>query len=254
MGIENDPYILIHENRVCSGIVLCHGFTGSTAEIHACGHWLFEQGFHAAAVLLPGHGSTTADLAQTHWPDWYNQVQQSYLNMCQRTDKVFLLGVSLGGLLCLRVASVHPNVAGVITMGTPLKLMDPLARRWIIQLGRLFIQNSATEVKPGQKGYYYDERPLTSILELMDVRDEVRKRLPQVRCPVFIMHSRRDPTASFKAVKIMTRHLGSQQVYVYSTDLPEHVFLPPYNNPGYMKVWEPIRSFIRNPAVNPVTP
>ena len=248
----NDPLFLIHDGQRRVGVVLCHGFTGSTAEINDCGEWLHEQGFHVATVLLPGHGTSPADLAQTRWEDWYARLEETYRRLLEKSERVFLIGISLGGLLSLRVAALHPEVAGVITMGTPLKLVDPLARRWIIQIGRLFIQTSHTQVDPGQEGYYYDERPLVSILELMEVRDEVRKRLKQVHCPVLIMHSRRDQTASFKAVKILMKNLSSEHKFVYATDIPQHVFLPPYNNPLYMKEWQLVKVFLQHPTTNPV--
>ena len=45
------------------GVLLVHGLTGSAAEMRLLGEHLNGLGFHVLAPLLPGHGTTAADLA-----------------------------------------------------------------------------------------------------------------------------------------------------------------------------------------------
>ncbi len=254
MTLSTDPFERLHPGEKRPGVLLCHGFTGTPAEVREFGEWLFTQGFNVCAVRLPGHGTSPEDLSKTVWHDWYEHLQAQFKHLRELCDRVFLLGVSLGGLLSLRLAAEQGlEVAGVVTMGTPLVLADKRAIRPLLHLGRLFISSSHTDVEAGQEGYYYDERPLVSILQLLDARDAAKAKLQDVRCPVLVMHSRHDKTASFRGVKILIHRLKSP-CYVYSTDHPEHVFLPPYNNVEYLPVWQIIHRFFQHPAQNPLEP
>ena len=250
--VDQTPLLRLQANKAAVGLVLCHGFTGSMTEIRDCAEWLYQQGCSVSAILLPGHGTRPEDLAETRWYDWYARLEQAYLALKPNCSRVFLLGVSLGGMLSLRLASLHPELAGVVSMGTPLRLVDPLAKPWLIRLASHFMRYSPTTVDPEQTGFYYDRRPLRAILQLMDARDDCEKRLGSIYCPVLLLHARADGTAKFCSAEILMRRLASPHKYLYAPDMAEHVFLPPYTNAEYLKVWQLILNFVQNPTKNPV--
>ena len=101
------------------GCLLIHGFTGYPEEMRGLGQYLAQKGITALGVKLPGHGTKPEDLAGVTWLDWINEVHQTYTQLTQICDKVFVAGFSMGGTLALHLAS-HAPVAGVISMSAPV--------------------------------------------------------------------------------------------------------------------------------------
>ena len=65
-----------------TGVLLCHGFTGSPASLRPWGEHLADEGHTVSLPLLPGHGTDWRELALTRWPDWYTAVERE-LPTCQ---------------------------------------------------------------------------------------------------------------------------------------------------------------------------
>lgn len=53
-----------------NGLLLIHGFTGSPTEWHYFAPYFHQQDYTVAAIQLPGHGTTAADLNTKTWQDW----------------------------------------------------------------------------------------------------------------------------------------------------------------------------------------
>ena len=52
-----------------TGCLLVHGFTSSPSEMRGLGRYLADRGITANAGLLPGHGTSPADLQGVTWPE-----------------------------------------------------------------------------------------------------------------------------------------------------------------------------------------
>jgi carboxylesterase len=67
---------------------------------------VFQQyGLTVSAPLLPGHGTTPADLNRQRLEDWLDHVHASLSDLQRTCPTVFIGGLSLGSLLALHVAS-----------------------------------------------------------------------------------------------------------------------------------------------------
>ena len=91
------------------GVLLVHGFTGSTASMRPWAEYLAGQGYAVSAPRLPGHGTTWQEMNKTSWADWRGEVEQAYEALANRVDHVFVCGLSMGGALALRFAADHPH-------------------------------------------------------------------------------------------------------------------------------------------------
>ncbi|MCB0111326.1 MAG: alpha/beta fold hydrolase, partial [Caldilineaceae bacterium] len=109
------------------GILLIHGFTGSASEFALLGPYLHERGLTVAAPLLPGHGTTPADLNQTRRQDWVDHAEQALLDLQTDCRVVFVAGLSMGALIAFALATRHPELAGVIAYGPATAVTDPRA-------------------------------------------------------------------------------------------------------------------------------
>ena len=52
------------------GVLLCHGFTATPAEMLPLGQYLNEKGFTVACMRLAGHSTSPEDMARMTWQDW----------------------------------------------------------------------------------------------------------------------------------------------------------------------------------------
>ncbi|CAO5173779.1 Thermostable monoacylglycerol lipase [Frankia sp. AiPs1] len=103
------------------GVLLVHGFTGSPGSMRPWGEALAAAGLTVACPLLPGHGTRWQDMVPTTWPDWYTTVRGEFLRLRRECEQVFVMGLSMGGTLTLRLAEEHgAEVAGLVTVNASL--------------------------------------------------------------------------------------------------------------------------------------
>ena len=86
------------------GALLCHGFTGTTQSMRPWAEHLAAAGLTVTAPRLPGHGTRWQDMNKTRWEDWYGELERAFDDLRARCDSVFVMGLSMGGTLTLRLA------------------------------------------------------------------------------------------------------------------------------------------------------
>jgi carboxylesterase len=139
-------------------------------------------------------------MVRSRWTDWTASVEDAYHLLCGVTDDIFLIGLSMGGVLSL-LMSTRLNVRGVVAMSTPSQLPgDPNYPTWFLQLISLvFRYQPKTKDGPGsgwfdktawQDHISYPQNPVRSAAELKKLIFAMRAALPEVTVPVLLMHSR----------------------------------------------------------------
>ncbi len=174
------------------GVVLCHGFTGTTQSIRPWAEHLGRAGLTVVAPRLPGHGTTWQQMNSTGFDDWYAELERAFDDVRSRCATVFAMGLSMGGTLVLRLAELRAGqVAGVVVVNTSLaterkdaKLLPLLARVLASRPG------IASDIKrPGQVELAYDRLPLKAALSLQQAWPVVRGDLARISCPVLAFRS-----------------------------------------------------------------
>jgi carboxylesterase len=103
------------------GVLILHGFTGSTQTVRDWAAFLAAAGLTVRAPLLAGHGGSWQDLAKTGWTDWYADAERAFLALSERCPQVFVAGISMGGCLALRLAETQGSlVSGVVLVNPSL--------------------------------------------------------------------------------------------------------------------------------------
>ena len=95
------------------GVLVIHGFTGSPQSMDPIAQACIRAGHTVEMPRLPGQGTNVDDMLNTAWPDWSAHVEQVYLDLASRCDRVFVTGLSMGGALTLWLASRHNTIAGI---------------------------------------------------------------------------------------------------------------------------------------------
>jgi carboxylesterase len=161
---------------------------------------LAARGFRARGPLLPGHGSSPEILAGLSRSDWVEAVHDEYQMLREQHPTVFVVGLSLGGLLTLELASRrHPDAIAVV--GTPLRLRPPIPQ--LVPLLKHFMpmleKSGGSDIRePAARARHpgYSSMPLASIHELVRLQREVKARLGKIKAPALIAHGVHDRTAN----------------------------------------------------------
>jgi carboxylesterase len=177
------------------GVLLCHGFTGSPASLLPWAQALAASDFTVDLPLLPGHGTRWQDLQPTRWTDWYAAVERALESLANRCDRVFVMGLSMGGTLCLRLAEEHSDdIAGLVLVNPSLHSQNKLL--WLLPAMRhvvAAVPGISNDIsKDGQDEIAYDRVPLQAMSSLTDFWKLVETDLPRVTQPILVFGSEQD--------------------------------------------------------------
>jgi carboxylesterase len=131
---------------------------------------------------------------------WLSAVRDEYRRLRDQHERVFVVGLSLGGVLGLALAQEEP-VDALAVVGTPLALRQPIPL--LIPLLKHVMpfrhKRGGSDIRDDEarsRHPSYDRMPLASVHELILLQREVRRRLSEVRSPIFVGHGAHDTTAS----------------------------------------------------------
>lgn len=188
------------------GIILIHGFTATTAEVRLLADFLHLDGFTIYAPLLPGHGTSVQDLQERKYEEWIECVEQGYKLLIKKSKYVFVAGESMGGLLALYLASVHPEISAVFAFAPAVKVR----RLWSAQYLRHFKRFVAKKnMNDGLlwKGYKY--HPINAGYQLYHLQNMMLDKYEHIKQPVHIFLGGKDVTIDNTAVERIFKKLPS---------------------------------------------
>ena len=180
--------------------LLVHGFTGAPKEMRWIGEYLNQQGYSCLGIRLAGHATNPEDMIRSNWTDWAASVEDGYALLRGLAENIFFIGLSMGGVLSLLLATRLP-VKGVVAMSTLYKLPDDPRLRHIDWIARMIPFMPKSKEAPGSSWFdkeawqdhiSYPQNPVRSIGQLNKLLVELRAVLPDVRVPVLLIHSRND--------------------------------------------------------------
>jgi carboxylesterase len=219
-----EPFFFPGGRTAC---LLVHGFTGTPKEMRWMGEALAREGHTVLGIRLPGHACSPEDMLRTRWEDWLLAVEDGWHMLRGAADHIFVLGLSMGGVLSLLFASRFP-VTGVVAMSTPYSL--PSDRRLpFIGFLRYFkprvMKGAPDWCDPlaGKEHVDYPFYPTLSIIELRDLLEEFRISLPNISAPVLLIHSRKDATVKPDSMARIYERLGSRKKDLLWVDNSNHV-------------------------------
>jgi carboxylesterase len=191
------------------------------------GEYLGNLGYTVLGIRLAGHATQPEDMSRMRWQDWVTSVEDGYYMLKGWVDQVFVVGLSMGGILSLLFASQHP-VSGVVAMSTPYALPDD-PRLPFIRIISVFIPN----VKQGPSDWQNPEAakdhvcypyfPTRAVIQLRDLLSEMRSALPMVRVPVLLIHSKQDTGVVPHNAEQILAALGSQDKQLFWVENSGHV-------------------------------
>jgi carboxylesterase len=215
------------------GVLLIHGLGGTPLELKSIARGLATAGFTVSCCQLAGHCGTEDDLRATKWHNWFNSVEVALSELEKRCSTVIVGGLSLGAILALRVAAVHPKRVHGLALFSPTLWYDGWSIPWYSFLLRMFIGTWA-----GRR-YRFVERepygikdkrirafiagamlsgnsemagcshtPSQSIHELLRLVTVVKRDLPSIKTPSLVVQAREDDVSALSNAVYLQRRLG----------------------------------------------
>ena len=209
--------------------MLLHGLTGTPHEVSPMADALRDAGFAVESPVLAGHSDLEA-LERSTWRDWYASGYDAFETLRDGGRRpVIVLGFSMGSLLALRLAALHPEeLAGLIVISVPLHF-EGWKRGAIRTLARLRatpilgdvlgvwpklggpdirVQREVEE-SPSLRGF-----PYPALAELLALQDEVAELLPHVRAPTLLLHGKYDHTTPPEQSEQVAQRIAASRVRV----------------------------------------
>lgn len=221
------------------GVLCLHGITGTPFEVRPLAEGMARLGCSVEAPLLAGHGGTLGDLARSTWSDWLASAERALEALEARVQgrPVAICGFSMGGLLALRLARLHPGrVGALVIMAAPLRLrkLQVMGIRAVSSLPIDFRNHPAACV-PKMKGSDISDPamrdqnpglrafPIAALENLLDLMASVRGDLPSIRTPTLVVHGRHDHTVPMDDSFELTGSLASDVIERLWLDRSYHI-------------------------------
>lgn len=204
------------------GLLLLHGYTGTPYEMRPAGEFFAERGFLTYCPRLSGHGTVEGDLNSCTFYDWINSVEEAYLYLRGRCSQVYVMGLSMGGLLALKLAQLHKEIKRVVILAAPLFLTGwngLFVNACRIGLFRSLV-GSVKKPEPEdsryreiwQKNPSYRRVPTRSSYEFYRLMRDVREGLKDVDQDLMLIYSKDDRDVDFGNLALLLSLLSSSRV------------------------------------------
>ena len=215
-----EPFVL---GEGGAGILALHGFTGSPYEVRALGELLHASGFGVYGAALAGHATDVAELEKATADDYLLQAERALDEARRRFERVYIVGLSVGGTLGLHLAANRP-VAGLVTISAPVFLYPmmsatlPLIEQWLPGL------RAPANFAAWQGNVVgYKSTTIGAVNVILDVLARVRKELDLVKAPLLVMHSVRDLTVPVDSAREIYDRASSADKRLELIDAGSHL-------------------------------
>lgn len=207
-------------NRV--GILVSHGFTGSTQSMRPLGEAYAKAGYTVCGPRLKGHGTHYEEMETTTYQDWIDSVEEGFQWLKERCDTIFVTGLSMGGTLTLYMAENHPEIRAIIPINAAVDLpaMAP-----VLQLeGVRFLDAIGSDIKnPEIKELAYEKTPVQSVKEIFGLIEKVKGDLDKISCPALIFVSGEDHVVPPNNSQMIFDSISSSEKELYQLNNSYHV-------------------------------
>lgn len=177
------------------GILLCHGYTATTAEVRPLARCLHAAGYTVAGPLLPGHNTFPEDLNRVRWQDWVKAFDAMLDRLYGRCETIIVGGESTGGVLSLYHAIHDPRPAAILAYAPALRLtLNPAVRILLHVMAPFKSSWAKRNMRSGTPWQGYRVNPLKGTLQLIQLQKQVDPYLSRIQQPVLIVQGRHDIT------------------------------------------------------------
>lgn len=190
------------------GVLILHGWTSGMSTVSGLETPIRSLGLPTRMPILRGHGASSPEaLKGVKWEDWVQDATNTLDDLLTEVEHVVIVGHSMGGMLALHLAAVHPQgVDSIITAGSPGKMSTPFAPGNILHPLFCILWPLIKKYDKGTLKYAdpelaklddsYRWAPTSAIKELFDLLKMQKKILHDVHVPSLFLQSTKDSTVN----------------------------------------------------------
>jgi esterase/lipase len=216
--------------RAKTGVLLVHGYMAAPEEVRPLAEYLHQHGYTVFTPRLRGHGTSPEDLALRTWEDWLQSVERGYLVLANSCEDVVLGGFSVGaGLALFAATNILYKVRAVFAINCAMRLrrrsarLAPAVVLWNKLADKLVEDDGRRHFVPNEPEnphINYLRNPISGVKELMELMDELSKRIDRVSVPALLIQSSDDPVVHPEGSKRIYEGLGSQdkELIMFNSD------------------------------------
>lgn len=209
-----------------TGCLLIHGIIDSPNQFRRMGEYLASNGITAHGVRLKGHGTVIDDMHRVTYQDWVASAEEGLARLKEHCSSVFCAGLSMGGVLSLRLARLHPDeIKGVVVICSPYQNRDLKFK--FVPLLKLFIKKfplgprSINDPEPVEIKYQHHSIP--AVHQLMKMMAVVRSDLPYIKQPALIFGGRQDWVVDSRDPGLYYEKIASEEKELVWLENSQHV-------------------------------
>jgi esterase/lipase/1-acyl-sn-glycerol-3-phosphate acyltransferase len=244
------PFLVKGKSRDI-GIILSHGYMAAPLEVKELAEYLGQLGFWVYVPRLKGHGTSPEDLATRSYLDWRDSVERGYAIISNICERVVAGGFSTGAGLALELAVRVKEVVGVFAVAAPMRLKDfssrfaPAVDMWnrLMERARqVGAKKEFVENKPENPHINYLRNPISGVVEVERLMDDLEPKLSDLNVPSLVVQSRGDPVVDPKGSRKIFELIGSTDKEYMLFNFDRHGILL---GDGAQKVHKAIGEFIK---------
>ncbi|MEK6914934.1 MAG: hypothetical protein AABW89_00125 [Nanoarchaeota archaeon] len=230
--INTEEFILDGKEEVCW--LMIHSYASTPGEMRELATKVNnELGDKVYAPRLLGHGEVPSKLLSLELNDWYKQIEEDYLEMVSKCDKINVVGSSFGAILSLKLAEDY-DLNRIFLMNLYLssgpikdKLIDIFSDSFVYLKKRKLA--NINNIEGLRKHVAYWNFALIPVKHSKEFIDNVDKSLIKVEEDVLLIHSTKDSVSDLKSVIKVKDKIGSKNFEIIVFDESNHILLADYN-------------------------
>jgi carboxylesterase len=245
---------------------MLHGFLGSPISSRPLATYLSDQGITVHCPLLPGHGEFPDKLNQIPHEAWIDEAKEALMEIRKECDEVFLMGHSMGSILCAYLYNKYSDFRGV-TMLAPVYKVPSRAIN-LLRILRYIMPWFYPLKYRKMRGLVYERLhdfdptldfddptvkkklpkmtrvPTSGIDEMRKVIDMGRTLWSRLDAPTLVFQGLEDVAVDPRDTKKIMQLLPNQDKQLLLFEKAGHELMRPFE-PVHAKVWSAVHDFIR---------
>lgn len=205
------------------GILVLHGFTGTTQSMRPLGEAYKNAGYTVCGPRLKGHGTHYEDMEASSYQEWVESVEEGFNWLKERSETIFVTGLSMGGTLTLYLAETYPEIKGIVPINAAIDNQElalasenPEIPRFLDAIGSDIKKAAVIELA-------YEKTPSASIKQIVTLMAQVKENLAKIDCPTLLFYSKDDHVVPPDNVQIIHDLISSTDKKIIRMDDSYHV-------------------------------